>query len=366
MLTKADDYPIHQTPDPIAYAGTDRNFYDRYFFHGYSVDGNLFFAAALGVYPHLNIMDAAFCLRIGTRQYNLNASRHLNMERMDTQVGPIRVEVIEPLKRLRVAVDDNEHGITADIVFEGRAAPVEEPRAIRRNGPRTLQDFTRLTQFGSYSGWVRAGGQEIRFENSEVVGVRDRSWGVRHVGERDPQPMVPAQEHQFHWFWIPAVFEDRTVLFYLNEDGNGAAWNAGLVIARDGAEAEHFHDAKLDFTYHPGTRWPATGTLTAPDGHGGTYRIDLQPGARFFMTGLGYMSPDWSHGVNKGPLAVGYHEIDKTDTVEFKPPHTYVEAFTNLVMTTPEGQQLKGVGVWETLSMGRYAPLGLTGMFDTP
>jgi hypothetical protein len=30
MLTRGDDYPIHQTPEPIAYAGTDRNFYDRY------------------------------------------------------------------------------------------------------------------------------------------------------------------------------------------------------------------------------------------------------------------------------------------------------------------------------------------------
>ena len=35
-LSKGDDYPIHQTPEPIAYAGTDRNFYDRYFFNGYS------------------------------------------------------------------------------------------------------------------------------------------------------------------------------------------------------------------------------------------------------------------------------------------------------------------------------------------
>ena len=38
MLSKADDYPIHQTPDPIAFSGTDRNFYDRYFFNGISND----------------------------------------------------------------------------------------------------------------------------------------------------------------------------------------------------------------------------------------------------------------------------------------------------------------------------------------
>ena len=58
MLTKADDFPIHQLPEPIAYSGTDRNFYDRYFFNGYSRSSDVFFAAALGVYPHLNIMDA--------------------------------------------------------------------------------------------------------------------------------------------------------------------------------------------------------------------------------------------------------------------------------------------------------------------
>ncbi len=52
MLTKADDYPIHQTPEPIAFSGTDRNFYDRYFFNGYTRSGDVFFAAALSVYPH--------------------------------------------------------------------------------------------------------------------------------------------------------------------------------------------------------------------------------------------------------------------------------------------------------------------------
>ncbi len=36
MLTKADDYPVHQLPEPIATSGTDRNFYDRYFFNGYA------------------------------------------------------------------------------------------------------------------------------------------------------------------------------------------------------------------------------------------------------------------------------------------------------------------------------------------
>ena len=49
VLGRGDDYPIHQMPEPVAYAGTDRNFYDRYFFNGYAPDGTGFFAIALGV-----------------------------------------------------------------------------------------------------------------------------------------------------------------------------------------------------------------------------------------------------------------------------------------------------------------------------
>jgi hypothetical protein len=197
MLSKADDYPIHQTPDPIAFSGTDRNFYDRYFFNGYTMDGHVFFAAALGVYPHLNIMDAGFAVRIGDKQYNLHASRHLHMERMDTQVGPIRVEVVEPLKTLRIIVDDNEHGISADITITGRHAAIEEPRTTRRNGPRVVQDITRMTQLGRWSGWIKAGGQELRLDEATTLGTRDRSWGVRHVGIRDPQvPVVAPFFHQ--------------------------------------------------------------------------------------------------------------------------------------------------------------------------
>ena len=195
MLTKGDDYPIHQTPDPIAFSGTDRNFYDRYFFNGYTTDGDVYFGAALGVYPHLNIMDAAFSVRIGDVQYNLHASRHLHMERMDTQVGPIRVEVLEPLQKLRVVVEDNEHGISADLVITGRHAPIEEPRTVRRNGPRIVQDITRMTQLGRWSGWIKAGGRTINLDEATTLGTRDRSWGVRHVGMRDPQ--VPVTQAEF-------------------------------------------------------------------------------------------------------------------------------------------------------------------------
>ena len=55
---------------------------------------------------------------------------------------------------------------------------IEEPRFVRRNGPRTLLDYTRLTQNGRYSGWIEVDG--VRTSVDGFVGTRDRSWGVRH------------------------------------------------------------------------------------------------------------------------------------------------------------------------------------------
>ena len=44
-------------------------------------------------------MDAAFCVISGGKQYNVHASKVLHMERLDTRVGPIEIEVIEPFQR---------------------------------------------------------------------------------------------------------------------------------------------------------------------------------------------------------------------------------------------------------------------------
>ena len=86
MLTKGDDYPLHQTPEPMALSGGNRNFYDRYFFNGYSADGHIFFAAALGIYPQLDIMDAAFCVSIDGKQHNLRASKRMG-DRKSTRLN---------------------------------------------------------------------------------------------------------------------------------------------------------------------------------------------------------------------------------------------------------------------------------------
>src|SRR6059036_394612 len=121
MLTAFDDYLVHQTAEPIAAPGTgDCNFYDRHFFNGFTRVGDLYFGAALGLYPNRRVMDAAFTVIRDGRQRSVRASRLAPVERGETRVGPIAVEVIEPLRTLRVRVAPNEFGVEADLVFRER------------------------------------------------------------------------------------------------------------------------------------------------------------------------------------------------------------------------------------------------------
>ena len=44
VLSRFDDYPIHQTPEPVAMpASSDKDVYERYWFNGYSTAGDLYF-----------------------------------------------------------------------------------------------------------------------------------------------------------------------------------------------------------------------------------------------------------------------------------------------------------------------------------
>lgn len=364
MLTKADDFPIHQLPEPIATSGTDRNFYDRYFFNGYSPDGGLFFAVALGVYPHLNVMDASLSAIADGVQHNLRASKLLAMERMNTTVGPFTVEVIEPLKTLRIAAAKNEHGIAADFTFHARALPVEEPRFTYRQGPCTMLDYTRLTQNGSYEGWIEVGGRKFTLKRGEILGTRDRSWGVRPIGVPDAQGAAPPRMPQFYWLWSPMNFPDRFMLYHNNADGDGRPWNTAAVIGGLGeAVPEHMAACRSTIDYKKGTRHARRAVIEARDAKGGEWRAELTQKFNFYMSGIGYGHPEWGHGRYRGELSVGYDSFKTAEVDENLPHFQHIQAICDATLTGP-GVSTRGMGALEQLAVGAFAPHGLTGIFD--
>jgi hypothetical protein len=363
-LTRGDDFPIHQTSEPIAYSGTDRNFYDRYFFNGYGGEGELFFALAFGVYPHLNIADASFCVVRDGVQTALHASRWLDMERMDLSVGPIFLEVLEPLRRLRLRIEAPEQGVSADIVFSGRAFPIEEPRFIRRHGPRAFMDYTRLTQNGRYAGWIELDGRREAVDG--FMGTRDRSWGVRPVGARDSQGLAPPVDPQFFWIWSPANFESGGFFFHTNDDETGRPWNRRAVWAPDGADGaalQEITDCRVEIEWTPGTRHARRAVVTL-GGATGAREIVYEPSWAFFMLGLGYGHPKWGHGVDQGRLSVEREDLALAEVDATLPQHLHVQALCKVTWSEGGRVARTGRGVLEQLAIGPHAPSGFAGLLD--
>jgi hypothetical protein len=357
VLSKGDDYPIHQTAEPIAFAGTDRNFYDRYFFNGYSRDGALFFAGALGVYPHLNIMDAAFSVIADGRQHCLFASRIMGFERMDTRVDPIAVEVIEPLQRLRLSVAPNDSGLAADLVMGGRAAAIEEPRFTRRVGTRTLMDVTRLTQNVGWSGWVEVAGR--RHDVSGWWGTRDRSWGVRPIGVPDAQPPAPFVMPQFYWLWAPLNFGDWLLFWHTNDEADGSAWNrSGKLVHLPSGAVRPLTGSRAEISFKPGTRHAASARIVA-DG----VAVDLAVSGTFFMKGIGYGHPERSHGRCHGEHSVHHEVVDLASADEAEFPNNHIQALVAARLML-DGEWHDGRGVLEQLIIGPHAPSAFAELFD--
>jgi hypothetical protein len=363
MLTRFDDYPIHQTPEPVAQPGSsDRNFYDRYFFNGFTTDGGLFFAAAMGLYPNRRVMDAAFSVVRDGTQWAVRASRLAPVERGETRVGPITVEVVEPLRVLRVRVDAaNPLRVSADLTFTARGPVVEEPRFTWKHESRVMMDSTRLTQFGTWSGAIDVDGTAIAIDPARVRGCRDRSWGVRPIGE--PENGAPGAPPQFFWLWAPINFDDVCAHFDVNEDAEGRRWHAnGMLVpvgTDDPSRIEVMTGVGHRIRWTSGMRRASAAEITLTTLDGTTRTIALEPMLTFQMRGLGYLDPEWGHGLWKGPEAVDGQVWTLADLDPMDPRHLHVQALCRARM----GERT-GVGVLEQLVLGPHAPSGFRSILD--
>jgi hypothetical protein len=362
VLTKGDDYPLHQTPEPVAYVGANRNFYDRFFFNGYNKSGEVFFAAAMGIYPYLNIMDGAFSIIVDGVQHNVYGSKVMHMERLDTNVGAIGIDITKPMEELRLTCNDAANGIKADLVFTARMPAHEEPRFTRRTGSQVTMDVTRMMQNGTWSGWIELKGKRIEVTPEEYCGTRDRSWGIRGVGAADLQPNPVSSEFQFYWLWAPLNFDKFSAHYFVNDDAKGNAWNTNGVIIPDfgQGDAETMRMVKSDLTFASGTRFAASAEIFFEKLSGEQMSFKLTPKWNFYMKGIGYGHEKFKHGSYHGELETGYDEFV---LAEVPPVNVHIQAMCDVVFYSDAGE-IKGQGVLEQLVMGPHAPSGFKETMD--
>jgi hypothetical protein len=368
VLSPFDDYPIHQAPVPIAEAGGGHpDFYDRFWFNGYTDD--VFFALALGSYPNRGVIDAAFSVVCDGVQRSVFASGRAPYDRSVTRIGPIAVEIVEPMRVARISVAAPEQELSAELIFTARTAAFEEPRQIGHQGARLYLDLTRATQFGTWTGRFSSSRTTIPIDGRTLLGTKDRSWGIRPVGEGPaiaPLTVTP----QLCFFWAPINFDETAVLYIVFEDGDGTPWSEGgaiLPVIGPGDEVvgpscrfSHLDSFALQIDWQPGLRRARSAELSfRRRGSREIERINLEPRITFRMSGVGYTHPAWGHGRWHGELAVGgeVFAVGDLDNTDLRNLHV------QQVVRATWGDRT-GIGVLEQLVVGPHTARGLLGFTE--
>jgi hypothetical protein len=368
MLIPHDDFLIHQTPFTLSQPeGGHVDFYDRYYMNGYSE--NAMFALAFGTYPNRGVVDAGFGTVVDGVQRSIMVSGRAPWDRAATEIGPVTVEILEPMRTARIIIDAPEQNLSADLVFTTGSPVCEEEHQVRYVGPRRITDVTRATQMGRWQGSFTTGDTTVTVDGDDFRGTKDHSWGIRQVG--DPAPMAPIpMEKQMFFVWTPLHFEDEYLHAMVFQDVDGIPWSETGVVMRPLSDGESPVGPSVPVTELATIRhevdW-VTGTRRSKGGRVFLRRhrddeeeiIHLEPVLTFRMGGIGYDHPVFKHGRWLDELVIIGEEFKVEDLDTPDPRNNHVQ---QVVRATWGDRQ--GLGIFEQMARGPHHPSGFTGTDD--
>ena len=372
MITGLDDFMIHQTSNPVAQPGTsDRNYYDRYWFNGFDRAGEFLFEAGMAAYPNRKVMDAHFSVSTGGVQHSFHGSRRAPGDRRNSRVGPLRLEILEPIRVVRLRLEPNETGIECDLVFRAQTVPHLEPKNVMYDELRCIMDTSRFTQLGRWEGWSSIAGRRRELAANETYGSRDKSWGVRPVGEPEAgAPGLLNKEPGVYWVWSPIFWDGFCTQFgtFEDRDGNSTQLSGHVVPLYDTPEQiPEGHDegiremAQVSHRVHwrKGTRVAERAEIEFVSREGERMSMQLEPLIRFHMLGIGYQNPQWGHGFWKGEEVIGSEvwKLADLDLLDYKHIHNHQVCRARMGDRT-------GIGTLETVCFGRHDPSGFKSILD--
>jgi hypothetical protein len=366
MISPFDDYCLHQTPDYLRVPGTtDRNFYDRYFFSGYRPAGDLVFGLSFGRYPNRFVQDAHFTVMLGGVQYALHASDVLGRDPSRNVVGPIEVAVVEPMRVLRCKVDAPEQGIACDLLFRAETGAIDEGRLLVGREGLTYIDQTRFMQYGNWEGWIEVDGQREILGPQQAWGLRDKSWGVRLIGE---QHVTQRRGGQIFWMNVVMRVDGRFGVIRALDHADGSSheregYTAPLYASPAGVpvgegELRRAPHWRFELEFLPGTRRISAGRYTIRWADGSESLIEghvVGASGTLWYAGMGYNHDRWHHGLDHGGALVVEREQWRADEVDMG---RLDRQFIASVMEFRSEGRVIGFGHTEQLLMGEYRPLG--------
>ncbi|WP_026919384.1 hypothetical protein [Gordonia shandongensis] len=371
MLSPMDDYPIHQVAEVVRHVGTsDRNFYDRYYFNCHHGDpDDPWLIIGLGVYPNLGVSDCFAVVRHRDDHIVVRASRALGADRNDLRVGPFHVEVLEGLSRLAVRLEPGHGDLSFDLVFDADGPAALEPRHFQRQLERVTFDTMRFVQTGRWTGSLTVDGEHFDVEPETWRGNRDRSWGVRPVGEAEPPGRRAAETEATTFFWIYSVmrFPDYSVIVLVQElrSGERIMGDARRVWNDPDREPEWLGRVEHDVRFVSGGREPESATLRFVKPDGSTIAVECRPRlANYIGFGTGYgLEEDWRHGMWQGEEKVESQRLSIAGLDPVMAMFCPVDHLSDFTLTE-NGDDLAGRGLFEFAVIGPHDQYGFTEFLD--
>jgi hypothetical protein len=369
-LTAADEGFCHQVIDTFATVGSsDPSWTEKVCAMAAARDGSLQLGFGLGKYTNRNVMDAYAGTSRGVEQITVRASRSLAPDPIPTVIGPIRYEVVEPLRSIRFVLEPNDtQPIAFDWLFEAAVPPAFEERTHIRAGYRVSAELVRYHQIGSCSGWIEIDGTRVEMTPETWVSTRDHSWGVRYgVGQPATDVEPSAMSGRYHFFWTPSYLErpDGTAYgLFLNMNhfqraGFEQKQTFGLVEHPDGT-VERIVDIVPELQYDPVNRRLRGGQVhcTMADGSSRSIGVEVVSDTGFHLGTGGYFGFDGHHhGDWRGPLHVeGERIADCSKPDAARRVHQIRDTVVRI--TDPVGGGT-GWGNWQPMITGEFPELGL-------
>lgn len=368
-LVPADELLCHQTPETFAtISQADVAWTEKLWSSLFARDGSLQVDIGLGKYHNRNVIDMFAGISRGTEQLTVRASRQLDSDPERVGVGPLDYEVIEPLRKVRWVLQENDVApLRFDLTVTGVMPPFLEQKDAQREpqGFRVQSDLLRYHQASTVSGEVWIDGERIEVHDDQWFGFRDHSWGVRmDVGE--PAPDVFKKERlkgDFLLTWSPMWMQRADgsmyeIHHYLQWVDGAVTYFSGFENHADGTQTP-LYGLQDDLKYDPVNRRLLGGKMTFDAGWGQTRTIEIEPVSDIGFhlgTGLYFGFKGQRHGSWQGPLHLdGERYADVSDPKTAREVHQ----LRDCVIRCREGDAV-GYGIFESMVIGEHPRYGLT------
>ena len=302
-------------------------------------------------------------------------------------VGPLTIDIVEPLHTLVLTITDPHDalGVRASLTYTARTVAIDLPAlgpehtdasGFDRRARRVTPLSHRLVQAGDVRGTIVVDGVEHRIDPVHHHAVRTRAWGLGPDTTAGTTDRAPYHELPQTWSFDALLRTgDRVWHASLDEGSDGrprrrGAHGAPLIdpivldphagahpLVDTGGLVDTMEDVIHRVHYRPGTRHLDHGELVLQPWRADPVRLTITAAAMLPGRDLGFHHPVWNSGTWHGEDVVA---TERTTMDALDPTSVHDLLGFHLVRSESE-DGTTGSGIVELLALGPHEPSGLQG-----